>query len=446
MNLFGALLVALNIAVGHLVQPGATGNQTISLPANFDPKAIKVWGVGHTADGTKVHAQFTIGFGTYRGAVVQQGGVATDARDAAATGDTCGESFNNALAVLHTAAAPGARDLELDLVSMQTGAVSEVVVNWVNLHGTASVRLNYKIWGGSEVTDALVHSFTASAAVASEDITVAAGFGQPDFIELTTGGGVHNTVAASGEMCYGFAKKGEAGRCIYYGTRDGNTTMFVTMSQRSDMILRNFSASGGTGASQGDATLSTTIANWPTDGYQLDYPVQLTGAIDCVGLALKGTFTSTTGNGTVPTAGGLPVVQDLNHGSVPKLGWIMGWNLVAATAVDVSSADLGALSMGATDGTNERAAGIMDDDAAATSISDSFHSESKVIKNYLVNAVLQSEADGSFSGNNFRLSWNDIDTVAREYQWYTMGDQAVAVVMPPPPTITREAVRHAASW
>lgn len=34
--------MALNVAKGTFTQPGATGNQTVNLASNFDPKALIV--------------------------------------------------------------------------------------------------------------------------------------------------------------------------------------------------------------------------------------------------------------------------------------------------------------------------------------------------------------------------------------------------------------------
>lgn len=421
--------MALNVDLRVLTQPGATGNQTISLAADFDPKAIILWTSALAAAGSKVHAQFGIGLGTDRGGTAAQGTASIDARDAATSGDVASEMDTTALLSILTAASPGSRDLEIDLVSMQGGATSEVVINWVNLHGTASVKVNCLILGGSDITDALVGSFTRTSGVSSQDVTIASGFGQPDLLfMLASWQAIGDGIGVHGCLSLGFAKKGEAGRLLMHASRDANTTMFVWSSQRSDLLSRLVDPATGTIAH--DFSLDTNPAtNWPTDGFQINYGTQEGGATEeNIYLALKGTFTVTTGNGTVPTAGGLPVVQDLNHGSVPKLGFIMGRNLAAATTVDGTSADLGAFFVGAGNGTVECVAGLVDDDAAGTSACDSFWTDQKVARNYAQGAApaLQSEADGSISGNNFRLSWNDIDTVAREYQWLTLGDAPAA--------------------
>ena len=80
------------------------------------------------------------------------------------------------------------------------------------------------------------------------------------------------------------------------------------------------------------------------------------------------------------------------------------------------------------DGTHESWEGVGDDDGAASAITHRHHSESKVIKMFTPAAAgtLTSEADGAFSGTNVRLSWNDIDTVEREYRYLLLGDGAAA--------------------
>ena len=65
--------MALNVQVGLLTQPGATGNVTTNLAANFDPKAIIMWGTPDTADvDAGADGSFTMGMATYRGSAVQQ--------------------------------------------------------------------------------------------------------------------------------------------------------------------------------------------------------------------------------------------------------------------------------------------------------------------------------------------------------------------------------------
>lgn len=424
---FSATPTSLNVHLVELTQPGATGNQTISLAANFDPKAIILWTSGLASLGTGSNLNFGIGFGTYRGGIVQQRASCSVSVDASASSDTARIYANDSLLLLCTNVP--ARDLEIDLVSMQHGATSEVVINWVNLFTTASIKINCLVLGGSDITDALVHDFICSQGIAYQDVIIP-GFDQPDFMMVINASLNSYTGVTRAHVGVGFAKKGDAGHQLTYNCQDADaTSQPVGMSQRSNLLATELGSTSNLNARFG---LDTIPGNWSNNGFRILYELQPTFSgiiISC--LSLKGTFTAKTGTGTAPTSGGLPVVQNLNHGSVPKLGFVMGWNLIAQTGVNTTDAALGAFSIGAGDGTIELIAGGSDDDDAATSDSNSFWANTKVIRNYDQSAVLQSEADGLISGDNFELSWNDIDTIAREYQWFTLGNSVVLITAPP---------------
>lgn len=412
--------MAFNSKLFVLTQPGATGNQTYSLPANFDPKAIIIWGTPQAADGSVASWAYGMGVATYRNSLVLQRCAVMRGLDAANAADNAiSVDSTSVFRILTQGAGLTTIDCEIDLVSMQGGATSEVVLNWVNLHTTASIRLFMLVLGGSDLTDALALSFSCGTAATTVDKTVLVGFGQPDAVLLFSSWVGFNTAGTSPQLSIGFGKKGEDGRCFAFTQTDGNTASIVASSQRSDRIVRKLALAGASDEVIGKLDAP---ANWPTDGFRLLFDAIPSANHDLMGLALKGNFQMATGNGVAPIAGGLPVVQDLAAGFPPKVGFVMGWNLAAATAIDTASADAVGFGIGATDGTQEAWAGFTEDDAATTMDSNQQQSTAKVIRNYSPAAALQSEADGSFSGNNFRLSWNDIDTVARQYQWFAIGD------------------------
>jgi len=415
--------MSLNADLQVLTQPGATGNQTYSLAANFDPKAIILWATPQTADGSVASYRYGIGLGTYRGAAVQQRYVCIRGLDGAGSADTARGAGSGALLVIQTSSAgASSRDLEIDLVSMQTGATSEVVLNWVNLHSTASIRVFMLVLGGSDITDAIVEQFTVTTAAATQDEEPVAGFGKPDFLFFINLNDADSEAASDAIFSFGFAKQGEAGRCFAFAQTDGNTASITAMTQRSNRF--NIAIVDGGGSTESIAALDTNVANWPTDGFKVDYDSTPSFANRIGYLALRGTFQSTTGANTAPTAGGLPVNQDNNAGFVPKVGFNLGWNLAASASIQTADATQCGFGIGAYDGTTEAWAGFTEDDAAGTMDSNSQQSTAKSIRNYNQAAALQSEADGAFSGNNYRLSWNDIDSVAREYQWFALGNAA----------------------
>jgi hypothetical protein len=101
---------------------------------------------------------------------------------------------------------------------------------------------------------------------------------------------------------------------------------------------------------------------------------------------------------------------------------LWGGNQAAGDAIVTSGAGLGYVSVSGTDGTNEGGAGLSEDDGALDMVAESFHHDTKGFRFWTPETpTLESEADTSFSGNNLRMSWTDIDTVAREYNYLILG-------------------------
>jgi hypothetical protein len=357
---------------------------------------------------------YGMGFATYRGGAVQQRHAYVHGVDAATSAANSRGGGADALLKLPIPTTDNATiDLEIDLVSMQTGATSQVVINWANLHTTASIRVFLLILGGDDITDANVDQLTITTAGSTQDETVAAGFGQPDLIFFLGHGNTDGSALGNAMISFGWGKKGLDGRSIAFSQTDGNTASIVAAGQRADRCFQMIAVGG---ASYEAICKLSAPASWPTDGFQLTYDA--TPAFpDIMGyLALKGNFQVAEGANVAPITGGLPVVQDNNVGFAPKGAMLFGWNLVAQTTIRTTDADLVSIGVGAYDGTQEAWAGL------GTMDSNSQQTTAKVNRNYGPSAALQSEADGVFTGNNFRLSWNDIDTVAREYHYLVLGN------------------------
>jgi hypothetical protein len=410
-----------------LTQPGATGNQTYSVGAGFAPKAVIMWAVPMTADGTAASWAYSIGFGTYRSSTVVQRCRSMRSLDGAAAADLATGQSTDCLLMLHTQSAlSAARDLEIDLVSMDD---DEIVLNWVNLHTTASIRVFMLALGGTDITDALVGSFNMDTTVSTpfnQDVTVTGSFGKPELTFFLGSSDIQWTGANDfanvdvNSFMFGFAKQGEAGRCIEYSQDDGNTASVIGMRQRSNRCI--LAQQWGSDLAQG--RLDTTAANWPTDGFRVIWDAAPVLAGGVAYLALRTTAQITTGENTAPTSGTPTVDQDNAAGFVPKLGLAFGWNQAAGTGMVTTGASLGAFGIGAYDGTTIAWAGLTEDDAATNMDSNNQQDNGYIIKFYDQAAALQSSAIPSFSGNNLRLGWDDIDSVAREYQWIVLGDAA----------------------
>ena len=421
--------MALKFENGTLTSPGATGNQTISLvDTGFGTvAAVVLWGSYETAEAdTGADGKFCMGFGTYRGSVVQQHVTAYYAEDAIAVSDVarCSRSdfilrgFLNEIPDL---------DFSATLVSLGDAAFT---INWADLPATASIKFHYVALGGAEITDARVVTFNPDVGTApfTQDVTVATGFGKPDLllaIANDSSTGVDDDSIGSSGLTFGVGKSDTEQGCSAFINTHNITTMTLASSQEAAFLQ----LLGGHTFYRCDADLAAR-ADWPTDGFRLAHNASIaapnTGRVGV--LALRGTFTSVIGAGAAPITGTPPVTQDLAVGQTPR-GAFFFHNVLPATAgIDNTHADLGTFGLGAMDGTREGWEGTGDDDGAGNAVTHRHHSESKTVKMFTPSAsgTLTSEADGSFSGNNVRLSWNDIDTVEREYRYLLLGDGVAA--------------------
>jgi hypothetical protein len=414
--------VALNIVTGSIAVPGATGNFDISLSASFDPKAIMVVATPNAADGRVNHASMSIGFGTYRGSVVQQGFQGVFCEDAIGTSDTYRRGGSGALALLMDAT--GAIDLEIDLVSMTTGAGSKVTLNAVNLHTTASVRLFYTIWGGSDVEDAQAHVLTPpSGAGGTYDMALGAGFGHPTVVLFGSSLQPNDTSAHNNaDLAFGWGVLAGSTAGVAFSSLDAQAT--EASSQRIDNArLQVFS---GTTVEQ-DFTLAAE-AGWPTDGYEISTTEWDFAGDIATGLALRlsSNVTVTQGHTAVRTSLG-----DTDHAvgtSTPK-GFILAHTRQTSQgAIDSTSTDAALIGVGMVDGSgNERWAGVWDDDGqGGSSVASSAQSTTKALQLYLPSTdAIDTEADGTVSGSNFRLSFTDAAPAAHLYNWLAFGEVGV---------------------
>jgi hypothetical protein len=443
--------MALNVNVVEITQPGATGNQTYSLPANFDPKAILFFTAGMAAMETNT-AGWTLGLGmaTYRGAAVQQRYWTGFHTDAALNMDVAQRAGDEACIGLLIDGGAGGLDMEADLVSMQTGATSQFVLNWVGLHTTASVRVWALVLGGSDITDALVHGFPFSTSVATQNVDVSAQtggsgwVGQPDLIfSLLSGqgdGGTLNTTQQWLVHSFGVGWDDTNVRGVAYSQDEANTSSFVLARQETTTkFLFDGLRSDGVNGEDYRGTLSAK-ASWPANGYQLSYGVQSLFADHLFCLALQGTFTKTLHTALSPTAGGLPVVNNYDHGSVPTGALAWGWNMVTSTGIRETDANLVSVGFGAYDGSNEMWMAVADDDLSAAAALKRRQSNTRSWQNYRQDGVVANDADGAFSGNNYQESYTALDTIAREHFILTLGSGGEAVTYPSAvPDFQREA-------
>ena len=417
--------MALKFENGVITAPAAIGQQTYSLAdTGFGTvAAILLFATYETAEAdTNGHGIFCQGLGSYRGAVAQQWCNYIFDVDAAGSSDTARGASATAIMRGFSASTPTV-DFSAALVSLGT---AQFVLDWTDVPASL-IKVHYVALGGSDVTDAMVGTFDGGTGTPpyNEDVTVVAGFGKPD---LLFGIGALRAAALGDSaghwnLFFGVGNGTDQGFTAMFA-EDGRPSMEVAARQETGIFAYQWAAD--TVASM-NASLAAK-ADWPTDGFRLVHQVNAQDAALSGFLALRGTFTAVIGSGLAPITGTLPVIQDLAVGQTPRGAIFFHNSLAAFTGELIASADLGTYGIGVLDGTHEGWEGVGQDDAAATSIAHRHHSESKAVKMFTPGAAgtLQSEADGSFSGNNVRLSWNDIDTVAREYRYLLLGDGVAA--------------------
>lgn len=421
--------MALKVETGVLTSPGATGNQTISLvDTGFGTvKALILFGTHETVEAdTGADGIFTMGFGSFRGAAAQQVCINYFDDDGPTT-SASGRGFTSASILRGLSAATPTLDFDAALVSLGD---AQFVINWTDLPATASLKFHYLALGGADITDALVATFDLTTTAGTQDVTVASGFAKPDllFALASNLGTTEGDEAASGNICFGVGIDDASEAHSTFNQENGRPSMECSSHQTSTFLASIFTDT----IVQFNIELSAK-ASWPTDGFQVN-KLTAPGSNGRIGyLALKGSFSAAVGSGLAPITGTPPVNQDLALGQTPR-GAVFFHNAIPAnTALDNTAADLGVFGLGVMDGTREGWVGVGQDDANTASVAHRHHSESKTVKMFTPSAAgtLASEADGSFSGTNVRLAWNDIDTVEREYRYLLLGDGAAASLVLP---------------
>lgn len=418
--------MATQVEKGVFTASTSTGNQDITLSdSGLTPKAVVLWASYDTAEGiTNGNGIFSIGMGTRDGGATQQVSVANFNQDNLGTSATVHDynTSNLLRGITSDAIEATAIDYACTLVSFGAGTFR---INWGNAPASA-IKIHYWVLGGSDITAARVSAHTTSTAVATQNVTVNTGFGQPDLIMFLSHGYTSLFSQQDARLMVGFGKSDTERAAFIHTFEDASASMTLASWFRSDACML-FLGSGVTA----DAIVDLSArASWPTDGYQLAYDDQASLSFHFASLSIKGTFTSTIGTSSMLTSGS---TQDLALASGTPKGAFFVANEVDLTSgtIDTTATDLGGYCVGATDGTNEGFAGQVDDDNNTTSRASRFHSESKVLARHIADAAggaatLDAEADSSISGSNIRLTWGNLAAVAADYIYVIIGEPAAS--------------------
>lgn len=414
--------MSTTVTKGVLTAPVATGQQTYTLPAGTDPKALVLAATYETADAvTNGHAIFSIGFGTYDGGAVQQLYLAGIMEDGGATSNTAPGWNTTAILKGFSNAVPTV-DYEARLVSMSS---TSFVLDWIDAPASA-IKVHYWVLGGSDVTGARVGDFGLATFSVTQDVTVNTGFGQPDLLLfLSTGQTSAGDSAGSFAVMLSAAISGDEKALGAVRAADDSATMAVFSRHPAPMITAL-----DTNTNNVFGVLAPR-ADWPVDGFRITYDFMSTEAVRYGYLALRGTFEKAIGTALAPFAAApqtqnFPLSEGVAKGAMFWGGGVSATGTIPPAWEDVDT-DVGGFWLGFTDGTNEGMCGCVEDGGATDAHTGRFFSSAKAAAHYVAAAgggapTLASEADASLSNQSAILTWNDTDTRNRDFSYLVIGE------------------------
>lgn len=408
-----------------VVTAGTTnGNTSVVALNNFSDseplRAIMVWAAYNTGAGTVADARFSVGFGTNDGGSIQQVGEAIyDKGSGVAAGDTV-EAMNSTWILRGFSDATPTLDFEIDLTAFSDTGFT---LTYTDAPASA-IKIHYFAIGGSDVTGGRCGLTGLTTGTGAQDITVAASWGQPKLVlglySRKNSAGDGNAGTNGAQIGLGAATSDTVRQASTLMSRDATTASEVGLWQKArlGLALNN-------NISYSEIDLGA-VAGFPTDGFEVNKVVHPAATVQFGWLALKGTFQAAIGVDTALTAGS---TDDLAAGFFPAGAILWGTNIAAtAGTINTTNADLGQFFIGGFDGTREGLASWINDDANLNPVTFSQHSETKIIQYYTpVTPTLVSECNASFTDTNLRLTWNDLDTVAREYCYLILGPNTARV-------------------
>lgn len=423
--------MATQAEVGFFTAPAGTGDQTVTLAdPTITPKWVRLTATLDTADGIQnADGIFSIGEATFDAGAVQQHYVCHFNDDAAAAMANVRDYDTDAIlkGLTSDALDATATDYQVALKSSAPFAAGSFTLTWSDVP-TAQIKIRYEVLGGSDITRARCGSFACSTAVATQDVTIVAGFGQANLIAFMGHAYTGNFSQGDSRIQLGWAKSATERFCGLITFEDASTTVILASWMKARALLW-FDAGV---LADGEADVDLTV---PSNGFRLSYADQVSFAFLCGFTAFQGTFAATVGSSTMPTITG---DQDLALAAgAPKLAEFWSTEIPVNAGIDTGHADLGGFVHGATDGTNEGFCATVDDDANLDVRASRVFSSTKALARHLADAAggaatLDAECDSSFVGSNVRLNWNDAAAVAAEFGYVIVGD-----VLPPQQPLRR---------
>lgn len=388
--------------VGHLVTPGATGNQDVTnttpggggtalpdLSAESGSWLLVMFalGVGGTEDSAGPGLNPGIGFTANPGGVITARACCADARDQKAT-DT--DTGRRTIAASITAQFQSGTTFFVDeatLTSMLAGGGFRL--NWTTRDGSGVVRIGFVLFTG--LTAATVGDYTSPGSATTLPVTTTG-------VDLTNNGHVFLATALSASLASAVGGYFGIGMANSYGEQWANSigmqdTVATTNNsryQRSNKCVAAIKEGEVVGS---EADMLAMASGSFTLNFTTDTAATIGIFAACQGL---GSFL-----GTI-TAGASP--QTVTHllGSVPVAAILSTVSAAASTSGRTGAAH----AMGATDATNQRAYGTeyVDNDATASAEAKMRWTTGKSLYDYPPTGAGASDYEmslGSFGGGSF---------------------------------------------
>jgi hypothetical protein len=419
----------VKVKVGFVTAPTVNGNTSVvDVSSHFSAgeplQQVILLAAYNTVDGAvDDDGILSLGFVGRDGAAISEGYLSYFDEGTGSTGTSaCGRGLNTggALKGFSASAAPPTVDYIANVTALgDTG----FTITWTDAPATA-IRVMYVALGGADFAKAIVFSFTTVNAATVQDVqpTALAGKGKPDALMMMSVSGTtlgDSQSAAVATLC---VSNLTGQRTETMCQNHGETSMDVGVYHW-DQAFAVCGSVGGAPAVRASATLEPLASNWPADGFRLNFSKVDTQATHVLGIAMYGAGPAgmVIGDGVVPITGTPPVAQALGQGE----GMIVWTCNIPANAtvdtIDLTAGSLAGFAFGAYDGVAEGCGGVVQDDGHTTSQASRWWNETKVTREMLATiggaAAVQSEADGTKSGADLGLSFNDIDTIERVYSY-----------------------------
>jgi hypothetical protein len=381
----------------------ATASQSVT-GVGFKPRALILWTDGVATGAGAWGDSQRMAFGVTAGPD-NSFAIAVASRDAVTRTDTTRHSNTSALAIVQWSESLLA---ECGLTSFDNDGFT---LSWTTNNATAYL-INYLAISGSEIDDAKVVQWNRLDNTGDESVT-GVGF-KPDLVihlsQLYTSatGTANNAVFILGAM------DAEGNQwSVSIDSRDNLTSVSNTAKWHSNAacLLWGFSGSNGVRA---------TYKSMDADGFTVNFDLfDVAARRYNASLCLKGTALRC-GNMTMPVSDGAQAVSGLGFG---PLGVLLATN--QSTSVSAAAQDHATLALGASDGTNQRALAVKDEDNLATSDVNAITYNDRVIveSDDTGQDIVRSASVSALGSDGFTLNWSD-SGAANYLYWLAFGATA----------------------